>query len=110
MSANTPSKIPRWKFWLRVVAVLVGLYIGGYFVLMDRHLPTSPFRAANDYFESSFRWTAKQRAGKSTGSETHFPEVTIWNVIYRPLDSVYFRVFPRGDAELAHLRKLGYYK
>jgi len=78
--------------------------------LMDRHLPTSPFRTANDYFESSFRWAAKQRAGKGTGPETQFPDVTIWNVVYKPLDMVYFRVFPRRDAEVEHLRELGYYR
>ena len=110
MTATKPSKTPRWKFWLRVVAVVVGLYFVGYFALMDRHRPTSPYRAANDYFESSFRWAAKQRAGKGTGPETQFPEVTIWNVIYRPIDSVYFRVFPRHDAEVERLRELGYYK
>jgi hypothetical protein len=86
------------------------MYFGGYFVLMDRHLPTSPFRTANDYFESSFRWAAKQRAGKGTGPETQFPDVTIWNVVYKPLDMVYFRVFPRRDAEVEHLKELGYYR
>jgi hypothetical protein len=110
MSTPAASKPPRWRFWLRVFAAVALLYAVGYFVLMDRHLPTSPFRAANDYFESSFRWTAKQRAGKGTGPETQFPEVTIWNVIYKPLDTVYFRVFPRRDAEVERLRELGYYR
>src|SRR6266404_8477210 len=99
MNTLPSSKTPRWRFWLCISAVVTLLYTVGYFAVMDRHLPTSPFRAANDYFESSFRWATKQRAGKSTGPETQFPEVTIWNVMYKPLDMVYFRVFPRRDAE-----------
>ena len=110
MSATTVSKTPHWRFWLRAIAPVVILYPVGYFVLMDRHLPTSPFQAANDYFDSSFRWAAKQRTSKGTGPETQFPEVTIWNIIYKPLDTVYFRVFPRSDAEIERLRELGYYR
>ena len=110
MDAPPSSTTPRWRFWLRLFAVVILLYAVGYFALMDRHLPTSPFRAANDYFESSFRWAAKQRAGKGTGPETQFPEVTVWNVIYRPLDAMYFRAFPRRDAEVERLRELGYYR
>jgi hypothetical protein len=104
------SRIPRWRFWLRVVVILVLLYIIGYFAMMDRNLPTSPFRAASDYFESSFRWAPKQRDGKGAGPETQFPEVTIWNIIYKPFDKVYFRLFPRPHTEVERLRELGYYR
>jgi hypothetical protein len=110
MNATAPSKTPRLGFWLRIFAAMVSLYALGYLAVMDRHLPTSPFRAANDYFESSFRWAAKQRANKSTGPETQFPEVTIWNIIYKPLDTVYFQVFPRRGVEVERLRELGYYR
>ncbi len=110
MNTPPPSKAPRWKFWLRVVVAALVVYFVGYAILMDRHLPTSPFRAASDYFDSSFRWAAKQRAGKGTGPETQFPEVTIWNIIYEPLDRIYFRVFPRGDPEVERLRAAGYYR
>ena len=93
-----------------MLALVALLYAVGYFALMNRHLPASPFRAANGYFESSFRWDARQRAGKSTGPETQFPEVTIWDVMNKPLDMVYFRVFPRRDAKVERLRELGYYR
>jgi hypothetical protein len=89
---------------------LVLIYFSGYFALMDRHLPTSPFRGADDYFESSFRWAARQPTGKGTGPETAFPSVTIWNIIYKPLDTAFFRVFPRRDEEVERLRQLGYYR
>src|SRR5881275_1454308 len=108
MDISPSLKIPRRRFWLRIFAVLVLLYAAGYFALMDRHLPTSPFRADNGYFESSFRWATKQRGGKGTKPETQFPEVTVWNVIYRPLDAAFFRAFPRRDAEVERLRELGY--
>ena len=100
----------RWHLWLKVVAVLLVLYSVGYFVLMDRHLPTSPFRNANEYFESSFRWAAKQRAGKGTGPKTNFPDVTIWNVVYDPVDRIFFHLFPRPMDEVERLKALGYYR
>ena len=104
------SQRNRWRSWLQVLAVLLVLYMVGYFVLMDRHRPTSPFQRANDYFESSFRWAAKQRASKdNTDPETPFPEVTLWNVIYDPFDKVFFHMFPRPTAEVEKLRAMGYY-
>ena len=93
------------------MSVLTLLYLVGYFVLMDGHHPTSPYPRANDYFESSFRWAAKQRASKDlNGVETPFPAVTFWNVIYVPLDKVFFHLFPRPTAERERLRAMGYYK
>jgi hypothetical protein len=101
----------RWRLWLQVVLVTLILYVVGYFALMDRHRPASPYPRANDYFESSFRWAAKQHASKdNTGPETTFPEVTFWNVFYNPLDKVFFNVFPRPTAERQRLREIGYYQ
>ena len=97
--------------WLRAIAVVLLLYIIGYFVLMDRHRPTSPYPTANEYFESSFRWAAQQRASKdNSGPKTPFPEVTIWNVFYKPLDKTFFLVFPRSTSEREGLRAIGYYQ
>jgi hypothetical protein len=104
------SKRAGWRVWIRAAIVLLILYALGYFLLMDRHRPTSPFRAANDYFDSSFRWAAMQRTSKGTGPETQFPEVTVWNILYRPLDRIYFRLFPRPDVEVERLRAIGYYR
>jgi hypothetical protein len=87
------------------------LYLAGYFILMDVHRPTSPYRNSNDFFESSFRWAPHTRASKdNTGQETPFPEVTIWNIIYRPMDEVYFRLTKRPPEEVEKLRALGYYR
>lgn len=86
------------------------LYVAGYFLLMNVHLPTSPYRSNNDYFESSFRWASHTRASKdNTGPETPFPEVTIWNIIYWPMDMLYFRVTKRSSEEVEKLRTLGYF-
>ncbi len=89
---------------------MVVLYVVGYFASMDRQRPTSPFRAEDDYFESSFRWAGKRLAGRDTGPETPFANVTIWNVVYRPVDKVYVHFFPRPKTEVERLRKLGYYQ
>lgn len=101
---------PRWKFWLRTVAVGVVLYVFGYFLLMDRDRPTSPL-GAYGYFESSFRWARNEwndHPGMIAPSPTPYPNVTILNIIYQPMDRMYFRVFPRSEAEVQELRKLGY--
>ena len=108
---NTPRTInvlrwSGWRLWRLVVLVTLMLYVVGYFVLMDRDWPTSKYPRANDYFESSFRWAAKQHASKdNTGPETTFPQVTFWNVFYNPLDKVFFNVFPRPTAERQRLKQ-----
>ena len=105
------AKTLRGRSWLCVLGAFGLAYVIGYVAVMNRHLPTSPIRAENNYFESSFRWAPKMRAGKEgTGPETQFPEVTFWNVIYTPMDRVYFAVFPRRNADVERLRELGYYQ
>jgi hypothetical protein len=102
---------PRWHYYLAAISVLLLLYAAGYFLLMNVHLPTSPYRNSNDYFESSFRWASHTRASKdNTGLETPFPEVTIWNVIYWPMDKLYFRMATRSPEEVDKLKALGYYR
>jgi len=105
------SRRRRLRSWLSAGVLVLLAYIAGYFVLMDIHRPTSPYRNANEFFESSFRWAALTRASKdNTGPETPFPEVSIWNIIYRPMDKVYFRLFPRSSNEVERLRAIGYYR
>lgn len=100
-----------WLFGYLVAVLLLLLYVGGYFTLMDTHRPTSLYLRASDYFESSFRWAKRTRASKDdSGPETAFPEVTIWNVIYRPMDKLYFHFFPRSSNEVERLRAIGYYR
>lgn len=87
------------------------VYIAGYFIVMDRNLPTSPFINASDYFESSFRWASSRKASKNdTGPETPFPKVTFFNIIYRPMDAVYFRLIPRSPNDVERLKSIGYYR
>jgi len=96
---------------VRYAAGVVALYVVGYLVLMDKHRPTSPYPNASDYFESSFRWAAPGKASKdASGPNTQFPTVTIWNIVYRPLDKVYFRLFPRSASEIEHLKSIGYFR
>ena len=97
------SKV-RWRFWLQVVVVLCVLYVLCYFPLMDKTRPTA-FGAYKD-FQSSFRW-APPMPWKD-GSPSKFPDTTIWNVIYEPMDSLYFRIFPRSGDEWEQLRAYGY--
>jgi hypothetical protein len=103
-------KRSRWQFWVQLVGVLALAYFVGYFVLMDRHRPTSP-AGAYGYFQSSFRWARNEVVHKSVPPQvTPYPNVTILNVIYRPMDSVYFRFFPRFDSEIDHLQSMGYFR
>ncbi len=114
INTDTTARSPRrrrLRFWLRAAVLVLVAYIAGYFILMDSHRPTSPYRNANEFFESSFRWAALTRASKdNTGPETPFPEVTIWNIIYRPMDKLYFRLFPRSSNEVERLKAIGYYR
>ena len=106
------QKTPRWKFWLRVVVVLALLYVVGYFPLMDRRRPTSPL-GEYGYFQSSFRWASDEWIGHpamAAPRRTPYPNVTILNIIYEPMDRLFFRLFPRSDAEVERLRELGYYR
>jgi hypothetical protein len=109
-SASAAGKRPRWRIWLQALAVwfviVLVLYVVGYFIVMDRHLPTSSSRNDQLYFESSYRWAPKHRLNKGAGPETPWPAATGWNDIYRPLDRIYFRLFPRSDAEIERLRQL----
>ena len=42
------------------------------------------------------------------GRPMKFPGTTIWNVVYEPMDKMYFRLCPRSDAEWDKLQADGY--
>jgi hypothetical protein len=100
----------RWlRFCMIGLPAAIGAYILGYFVLMDRHLPTYPHDRGG-WFESSFRWAGLEpRPGMIPETRSWpFPNVTIWNLIYRPMDTIYFQFRPRTDAEIELLRRRGW--
>jgi hypothetical protein len=73
---------------LRVLLALVVLYLGGYFVLMDRGTPAvwaGPKGEGMSCSWSSFRW-ARKLNGR--------PVYNDWNFMFAPLDRLYFEVFP----------------
>ena len=87
-------------------------YVLGYFALMNRHRPTSP-AGAYKKFQSSFRWASLEQGRKLRSMpsfQTPFPNVTLWNVIYEPMDKIYFRLWPRPYAEVERLRQIGYWR
>lgn len=109
-NASAAGKQPRWRRCLQVLLalmVILLLYVVGYFVVMDRHQPTSNFRGDAHYFESSYRWATKQNSKKGGPPDMPWPNATGWNDLYRPLDKIYFRLFPRPDSEMDRLRHLG---
>jgi hypothetical protein len=57
-------------------------------------------------FQSSFRWAAPMPDKR--GRPMKFPDTTTWNVIYEPMDKMYFRLFPRSQADWDKLRNYGY--
>lgn len=100
----------RWvRFLLIAPPTLVGAYVLGYVALMDRHLPPYP-HDSRGRFESSFRWAGLEpRPGKIRDDHPWpFPNVTIWNLIYRPMDRIYFALYPRADEEWERLRAGGW--
>ena len=104
------GKQSRWHLCVRAVVALIVVpvlvYIVGYFVVMDRHLPTSLYPRDAHYFESSCRWATRQGSQKGGPPDTPWPNATGWNELYRPLDKVYFTFFPRSDADIQRLRYL----
>lgn len=112
VGATTSKELRRrWvSFCLIALPVFVCGYVLGYFVLMDRHLPTYPHQDRHRRFESSFRWAGtEERPLKIRKSEPWpFPNVTIWNLIYRPLDKIYFHLHPRTEAEFELLSQRGW--
>jgi hypothetical protein len=111
-STSTTGKRPCWRRCVQLVLLLViaplVLYVGGYFVLMDRHQPTAPFRKDAHHFESSYRWATKQNSQKGGPPDMLWPNATGWNDLYRPLDSIYFKLFPRSELEIKRLRAMGW--
>jgi len=111
--SNVPAtgKRTRWRRSLQglltFVVIPLLLYVVGYFVVMDRHQPTSSLRKEAHYFESSYRWATKQSSQKGGPPDTPWPNATGWNDLYRPLDRIYFKFFPRSEAEIERLRDLG---
>lgn len=73
---------------LRVSLALVALYVGGYFLLMDRGTPAVSANQKTTGWTcswSSFRW-ALQLNGR--------PVYGNWNSVFAPLDRLYFELFP----------------
>ncbi len=97
------------RFCLVAIPVILAVYVAGYFVLMDRHRPTSP-AGAFVRFESSFRWARREQARARPTYQTPWGSVTTWNILYQPLDRIWFQHFPRPQQETEALRKLGYYR
>ena len=103
---RTPSRVAgtgrwpgvrRWmRFLLASIPIIACLYVAGYFVLMDRQRPAPPYLMFVRY-DSTFRWAPRDRVEKgSRPYVTPWGEVTTWNIIYRPMDRLWFRLFPRS--------------
>ena len=101
----------RWfRFWAVALPVLLGVYVLGYFMLMDRHSPTSPV-GGQTRFDSSLRWAPHEWVTKAVPPyETQWRTSTTWNILYRPMDRVWFHYFPRSQEEVEGLRTSGYYR
>ena len=110
-AALAGANFRRWlRFGAIAVPVLLAVYVLGYFMLMDRHRPTSP-AGAFFCFESSLRFAPREWVYKAeTPYETPWGSVTTWNIIYQPMDQLWFRYFPRSQPERERLREIGYYR
>jgi hypothetical protein len=92
----------------RSLPVIIAVYVAGYLVLMDCQVPTHP--AGGRKFESSLRWAHKEWVRKAIPPhQTPFGPVTTWNLIYAPMDRVWFHFFPRSPESVERLREAGYY-
>ena len=110
-AALTSTGFSRWlRFCALALPVLLAVYVLGYFALMDRHRPTSP-AGAFVRFESSLCFAPREWVHKGqTPYETPWGSVTTWNIIYEPMDRLWFRCFPRSQQERERLREIGYYR
>jgi len=111
-AAALPSaSFRRWSHFFAVaLPVLLVVYILGYFALMDRSRPTSP-TGAFVRFESSLRFAPREWVYKAKKPyETPWGSVTTWNILYQPMDRLWFRYFPRSQQERERLREIGYYR
>ncbi len=83
------ARAKRWMFSvLRIFLALVVLYFGGYILLIDRGTPSVSDNNKTKGWTcswSSFRW-AQQLNGQ--------PVYGNWNIVFAPLDRLYFEVFP----------------
>ena len=93
----------RFRLWMLLVPFV--LYVVGYFLLMDRSRPEALGAFKN--FQSTFRW-ARPMPGKDGITPTKFPGTTVWNEIYDPMDTLYFKFFPRSPGERQRLIDFGY--
>lgn len=107
--ALASTGIRRWcRFWAVALPVLLGVYVLGYFMLMDRHNPTSPV-GGQARFDSSLRWAPHEWVAKAVPPyETPWRSSTTWNILYQPMDRLWFRYFPRSQQEQERLREIGY--
>lgn len=109
-AALTSAGMRHWaRFCLVAIPVILAVYVAGYFALMDRYRPTSP-AGAFVRFESSFRWAPREQARARPTYQTPWGSVTTWNILYQPMDRLWFQHFPRSQQETEALRKLGYYR
>ncbi len=106
---SSGQRVREWmQFSAFAVPVLIAAYLLGYLALMDRHRPTSP-SAEFVRFESSFRFAPREWVHKAqVPYQAPWGSVTTWNILYQPMDRLWFHYFPRSQQEIAHLRKLGY--
>ena len=67
--------------------------------------------SGREEFESSLRWAPKEWVRKAVPPyQTPFGPVTTWNLIYAPMDRVWFHYFPRSPESVERLREAGYYR
>ena len=114
ITASQSVSAPMARRWGRFAAIaipaLLAAYVGGYFALMDRHRPTHP-AGAFTRFDSSLRRAPREWVYKAKPPyETPWRSVTTWNVLYRPMDRLWFHFFPRPRQEVERLREMGYYR
>jgi hypothetical protein len=104
-----PAMARRWACFAAVgIPILLATYVGGYFALMDRHRPTHP--GGEKSFDSSLRWARREWVYKAeTPYQTPWGSVTTWNILYRPMDRLWFHFFPRPQEEIEKLREMGFY-
>ena len=103
------QRSPWLRFCLIAPPVLVGAYVLGYLILMNKHLPTDP-HGVRGRFESSFRWAGLEARPRKLRQDDSwpFPNVTMWNLIYCPMDRIFFAVHPRPAEEIEGLRARGW--
>jgi hypothetical protein len=109
-SRDAREAFRRWLWFIgRALPVILAVYVAGYLALMDRQVPTHP--AGGRKFESSLRWAPREWVHKAVPPyKTPFGPATTWNLIYAPMDRVWFHFLPRSPESVERLREAGYYR